>query len=126
MTALFAYSIYVAMLVAFFGWTYGCPRHWIFRSCQPWWLQSLRAELAPFAAPMVVVKYFSYIAYLHLGEGRTGIQVVPAFILAIELSIWLICRKHTDDDRWRRRRRKAADRIRAVAGRLAVVPGGVS
>lgn len=36
--------------------------------------------------------------------------------------IWIVSRVFKDDDRWKKRRKKAAAKVRELAGRLVVVP----
>lgn len=62
---------------------------------------------------------------------RDPVNLLPdsAWLLPI---IWLVdlvwiywARKLGDDDRWKKRRKKAAARVREVAGRLVIVPEAV-
>lgn len=52
---------------------------------------------------------------------HTPVTALRLFLLAAALACYWLT-KHDDDDRWKRRRRKIADRINANGGRLTVVP----
>lgn len=126
MTAALVYAGYLLTLTVYAIWSLGCPCA-MFGRRPPQRFRAARAEVAPFVAPAIVTQYLAYVVYRHMAEGATGIQVWAALFLAGQLWTWWRHRRHTDDDdRWRRRRRKTADLIRVAAGRLTVVPGGVS
>jgi hypothetical protein len=72
-------------------------------------------ELRPFYLPAVAA---SHVIAVWL-DGRDGMSY---FTLAVDLLCWVAFRNSGgDDDRWKRRRKKLADRVSVVGGRLAVV-----
>lgn len=72
-------------------------------------------ELRPLYLPAVVVAHVSASA---LVDGPA-----PAISTAFSLNTWFFLKdRGGDDDRWKRRRRKAAEKISRVGGRLAVQP----
>lgn len=76
---------------------------------------AVRLELKPFMLPAVLVEHLAE-TMLHPGESRW-------FDLGLNLLGWLAYRNlPDDDDRWKRRRKQAAERVSAVGGRLQVVP----
>jgi hypothetical protein len=86
-----------------------------------WWV---RQELHPFAFPLVVVRYVATV-WAKSGDGALiNTNAVLGFLVGVLL--WWLCRNdRDDDDRWKRRRRRAGKAVRAVAGRLVVVPAAV-
>lgn len=81
--------------------------------------RTLRAELKPFALG------------LYLAGELQEMTDDPGFwaylFFAIGLYCWWACRNdEDDDDRWKRRRQKLADKVAEVGGRLQVVPAGAS
>lgn len=62
----------------------------------------------------------AYVVFLadHLTRGKIGAATVD--VLLIALLLWLD--HSSDDDRWKRLRKRATARVKAVAGRLVVVP----
>ena len=82
-------------------------------------MRTLRAELKPFALGFV------------LAADLPGIATEPSFwnylFFAIALGCWWLYRHDKDDDdRWKRRGQKLADKVAEVGGRLQVVPAGAS
>jgi hypothetical protein len=80
-------------------------------------LRTIRAELKPFALPLL------------LTDQLPGIATEPSFwkylFFAIGLYCWWAYRSdEDDDDRWKRRKQKLADKVAEVGGRLQVVPAG--
>jgi hypothetical protein len=121
-----AYVIYGAAFGVDILWYYACPRG-LFRHGPPWLARAapaIRGELGPFILPAILIGYGAMVARGHLTGAVEGFDWVAACLLAIMLFNWWTCRKHGDDNRWRRRRRKATDRVRAAASRLIVEPGG--
>lgn len=53
---------------------------------------------------------------------------VPVWLNALSLLVGLFCwriyRDIDDDDRWKRRKKKLADKVKAIGTRLVVVPAG--
>ncbi len=88
------------------------------------WLRPQRwfwAELRPFYLPAATVLLAVHVMR---GEalGWTGISDALQY-----LNWWLLKNVDDPDDRWKRRRKKAADKVKTLAsGRLAVVPAGAS
>lgn len=57
--------------------------------------------------------------------GDKGINLwIDGFCLGVDLLIWVWYRNLGDDDRWKRRKRKAVEAIRRVGARLVVQPVG--
>jgi hypothetical protein len=83
-------------------------------------LRWLVAELQPLYLPAVVVVNASGI-WVHHDPLNAWRLVGTACALA---NYWLF--KDNDDDRWKRRRRKLAERIARIGSRLVVVPDGAS
>lgn len=76
-------------------------------------------ELKPFYLPALVVLQFASIAVEH---GRY--TVLDACQAACLIGCWYGLRNAgEDDDRWKRRRRKVAERVQVAGGRLTVVAG---
>jgi hypothetical protein len=108
-------SIYLAFL---FTWLAGRPRFWRdFGTTPPDWLHTVSAELHPFIPYLVVAN----LAVSVWGEPFTD-QPVYYFIAGLGLVNWFLDRD--DDDRWKRRRRKAAGAVKRVGARLVVAPAG--
>jgi hypothetical protein len=79
-------------------------------------LINLRAESKPFALPAVIAMYVAVVA---VGKGGWSNNLT----LIIEAACWLYWRKDPDDDdRWKKRRKKVAEQVSVVGGRLQVVP----
>ena len=80
-------------------------------------LRTIRAELKPFALPFLLV-----------GQAPDLIGD-PDFwdylFFAIALYCWWMYRSdEDDDDRWKRRKQRLADKVAEVGGRLTIVPAG--
>lgn len=74
-------------------------------------------ELRPLYIPAHII-----VAIHHLTHNPTGndwFDLTVGFALA-----WMMWRYKDDDDRWKRRRRKLAEKVEAVGGKLTVVPVG--
>jgi hypothetical protein len=82
--------------------------------------RTVRAELRPFYWPAIV----AYTA-LAITAGMSPVKV--GFLVGIWTLTWFT-ENSDDDDRWKRRRKKLAERVSVAAGRLQVVPatGGAS
>lgn len=76
-------------------------------------------NLKPFAVPLIAAQFVTTVAMsprINLGADLT---------LILDVAFWWVCvrRDKDDDDRWRKRGRKLAGKIRALdSGRLAVEP----
>ncbi len=82
-------------------------------------LAGLRAELHPFALAFVVIRYLSDV-WLHR-SGDPYFNKDAALGLFVMAMIWWNNR-HGDDNRWKRRRKRALARVRVTAAGLRVVP----
>jgi hypothetical protein len=94
---------------------------WIqFQNPPPNWvlaLRGLRAELRPFFLPASVV-----LVAIHTGNGE-----IQGWWTALNdgcrFGLWFIYKDFdNDDDRWKRRRTKLAEKIQRIGARLVVVP----
>lgn len=80
----------------------------------------IAAELRPFVVPSIV---FHIVA--HILEGRYMEQWgwFLAIMDALMFLIWHFYKDVGDDDRWKKRRRKVAEKVKSLSnGRLVVVP----
>lgn len=75
------------------------------------------AELRPFYLPAVVV----HIAEVTFAGEMRGWNV---FFAACNVLNWYLFKDVGDDDRWKRRTKKAVEKIKQVGSRLVVVPSG--
>ena len=75
-------------------------------------------ELRPFFLAAVLAQFGSRAA---AGE---GFDAWDWFNLGLNLWNWYALRNIDDDDRWQRRRKKLADKVSVLGGRLVVVPAG--
>lgn len=75
-------------------------------------------ELRPFYLPAVVL----HVGYLSAHDQILGWNTLWATLSLINW--WGLKDVDDDDDRWKRRRRKVAEKIARIGGRLAVVPAG--
>jgi hypothetical protein len=76
--------------------------------------RTIRAELKPFALWLLLAEYAPIIAADATLWNLLG--------LGFQLSLWLFYRRGDDDDLWKRRRKKLADKVAEVGGRLVLVP----
>jgi hypothetical protein len=76
-------------------------------------------ELKPFYLPAVVVAYIT--GCLYAGDVIDGRRIG---VFAIQLFSWWGYKGEDDDDRWKRRAKKVADRVKVTGGKLAVVADG--
>lgn len=83
-------------------------------------LRAIRAELRPFALPLALAYSVPGVLETHSAwsYGSLGFAVLN----------WLLLRhlKDDDDDRWKRRKQKLAEKVAEVGGKLQVVPAGAS
>lgn len=86
-----------------------------FGRAKPSLARRLFAELRPFYLLAVLVS----IADLALNGEMLGWNTV---FCALNLACWWIYKDADDDDRWKRRRRKVAEKVARLGGRLTVVP----
>lgn len=103
-----------AIIYMLYSWS------WTFRICA--WRPEVRLkmrvicwELRPFALFAIPVDAWNYIAVTH--DGILG----RAFILII-YAAYMLMAILDKNDRWKKRRKKLAAKIKEVAGRLVVVP----
>lgn len=75
-------------------------------------------ELRPFYLPAI---FTTSLIALATGEWNWGHPITLAFSL---VNWWLWRNEKDDDDRWKRRREKLAEKVEAVGGKLTVVPVG--
>lgn len=82
-------------------------------------IRTVYHELRPFYLLLVLVSNVSWA----IARQSTG----PAyFLLTVDILCWFAYKDIDDDDRWKRRRTRIAERVAQVGGRLTVVPGGAS
>jgi hypothetical protein len=98
---------------------------WIqFQNPPPNWvlaLRGLRAELRPFFLPAAAV-----ILAIHVGSGEIR-DWWTALNDGCRFGLWFMLKDFdNDDDRWKRRRQKLAEKIQRKGARLVVVPAGSS
>lgn len=79
-------------------------------------IRNVYHELRPFYWPAVVVG-------LLLGA-TTEASVVAGIKVLLDALVWLLFRNADDDDRWKRRRRRLAQKVAVRGGQLVVVPAG--
>lgn len=79
-------------------------------------LKAVFHELKPFYWPAICVQAVT-------DAFMTGVGWDDLLVVGIWAGCWWAMRNDgDDDDRWRKRRKKLAERVSIVAGRLAVVP----
>lgn len=88
-----------------------------FGRARPRAMRALFAELKPFYLPAVFALYLTRA----IQDGFSTWRVI-AFLLNV--LCWYLYRNEDDDDRWKRRRKKATEAVKALGGRLVVVPAG--
>lgn len=76
-------------------------------------------ELRPLFLPAAATVYVTDA----IGEG-TFIDGMRIFGFACQIFIWVYYRKFDDDDRWKRRAKRLAEKVEAAGHRLTVVPVG--
>lgn len=78
-------------------------------------------EIRPFVLPLIFIQYFAPVVI-------QGHVLTTGNMIGIGLALWnwLVCRKigDDDDDRWKRRKAKVAEKVANIGGRLTVVPAG--
>ena len=99
-------------LTVLFTWLAGRPMFAIFHTA-PNWVRQASAEAHPFMPYL----HLTNLAIVTWGTPVGGRWVMFA-TTGIALAGWFVDRG--DDDRWKRRRRKLADRVRSLGHRLAV------
>lgn len=92
------------------------PDNWLYRI-----VRTVFWELRPFYLPAVVVKA----ALAMVGGDFDGIDAL-AFVLNLVNWVLLKDPRDDDDDRWKRRRTKAAEKVRVSGSRLVLAPVGAS
>lgn len=105
------YGTSAAMVIAYVMWVLGRPQ-WTAQIRMPALFAEVSAELHPFV-PGLAVGLFLADSW---GQPLTG-RVLDAALAALQLIGWLF--SPNDDDRWKRRRRRLAARIRSAGRRLA-------
>lgn len=83
----------------------------------PGYCRTIAIELKPFRWALVGVRELCWI-YIH----REMMDTTHLLTLGIDLTFCWYWGRKIDDDRWKRRRQKLADRVAEVAGRLIIVP----
>jgi hypothetical protein len=83
-------------------------------------MRFMAAEFKPFYLPAVFV-YWGTFRFTNDDPGPLWLNFLFALL---DLAMWFIFRNHNpdDDDRWKRRRKRAADEVRKVGARLVIVP----
>jgi hypothetical protein len=82
--------------------------------------RTIWAEGRPFYLPAVVAD-----AVLDAVEATTLLGQASAIVgLVVGMFCWYVFKDIDDDDRWRRRKRKVANRVAQVGARLQVAPAG--
>jgi hypothetical protein len=69
--------------------------------------------------PLYLPAHMIVVAYQLVHGSPDWLNAVLGFALA-----WVIWKVKDDDDRWKRRRKKLAEKVEAVGGKLTVVPVG--
>lgn len=83
-------------------------------------VRNLWAELRPFYLPAALFQLGLDVAKVDVLDFQTALKLV---LSVLGVLAWWFLKDADHDDRWRRRRRKAAAKVHALAsGRLAVVP----
>lgn len=78
-------------------------------------LRAVRSELRPFALPLALGSYLPNLV--------NGMSFWNYIGLAIALACWALYRHdQDDDDRWKRRGKKVAEKVAQVGGKLVLVP----
>jgi hypothetical protein len=108
-------------LPAFFIWIFGRP-HGVYARFFP---KLQRALYAPSAElhPFMPVIFLINLALITWGEPLGG-KTISYAVACMNLYLWWTDKD--DDDRWRKRRKKLADKIRVTGGKLTVAPGNAS
>lgn len=83
-------------------------------------LRLLAAETKPFYLPAVLVYWGTY----RFTNDNPGPLWLSALFIALDLTMWFMFRNHNpdDDDRWKRRRKRAVESVKKIGARLVVVP----
>lgn len=112
---LLASGVHMSWLLACFALTIGRSRG---RQDAGWYAVAgaVWAELKPFYLPALVIRQAHY-----FGDSTFPLPLQVVF-LGIEVYLWFAFRHLGDDDRWKRRRRKLAEKVSRVGSRLVVAP----
>jgi hypothetical protein len=80
------------------------------------WVMTLKRELKPFI-PMLAL--FNLLMDLTILESLLGDTMS---VLSCVIALWMYVSDKDDDDRWKRRRDKAAGKIKSLGHKLVVAP----
>ncbi len=79
-------------------------------------------EIRPFVPALIAGRFIC--DAINDGTERVGWRII---FLAMDIAVYAIARREKDDDdRWKKRAAKAADKVQDLGHRLVVVPGGAS
>lgn len=85
------------------------------------WYRNVSADIAVFAIPLFAVTYGLWFSWTV--EGRLDLLWLDVIVILVAVHWWTIARSISNrDDRWKRLRRRAKDKVVELAGKLVVVP----
>lgn len=111
------------------GWSaLGVRLAWAFAAFSLWAHRQFGKDVAPYLSWLYHELRPFYLPALGIHAATCAIAGVPLWFVAIDVAlavkVWRDLRDIDDDDRWKRRRHKAVEKVAEVGRRLTVVPAG--